>query len=290
MSRWRETAALAGLCAMALAPLVALFPDPPAFGPAGAAILAVTAILAVIGVAVRADPRRRRRMLALAAILLGTTIASIGLNAALAATTLRLPTADLLVRLFGLEGEEVDDAVLYERWVELWLACAILAALLAAGLRKAMRPVPIPSEPASPWEAEPPAALVTPWWNAATVLLWLVGCGVLAGALVDGHRTADFLRRADHAVGTITDPRDHPRIRFSTTRGTTVEFTQNGGISQALGATVPVAYLGANPAGTARADTFWANWSDVLGLVWIGGGFTLFPFYGLHAAFRAGRW
>ncbi len=289
MRRWFETAAVAGLFALAAAPFVALFPDPPAFGPAGAGILAGTAMLAMIGASFRAELRRRQGMLTAAMILLGITVAATVLNAMLASTTMRLPTADLLVRLFGLEGEEVDDAVLYERWVELWLACALVAAMLTAGLRRTMRTQPQSKRLASPWDAMRPP---TPprRWTAATVLLWLIGCGVLAGALVEGHRTADFLRRADHTTGTIADPQDHPRIRFTTAEGTEVEFTQNGDISRVLGVAVPVAYLAADPAGTARADTFWANWSDVLGLLWIGGGFTLFPFYGLRAAFRAGRW
>ena len=113
---------------------------------------------------------------------------------------------------------------------------------------------------------------MAPPWNVATVLLWLVGWGMLAGAVVDGHRTTEFLRRAVHVTGTI------------------VEYRQNGSVSRPLGAAVPVAYLAADPSGSARADTFWANWGDLLGLVWIGLGFTLFPFYGLRATFRAGRW
>ncbi len=290
MRRWVETAAAAGLFVVAAAPFAALFPDPPAFGPAGAGILVGTATLAMIGAAFRAEPRRRRGMLTAAMILLGITVAATVLNVILASTTMRLPTADLLVRLFGLEGEEVDDAVLYERWVELWVACGIVAAMLAAGLRRTMRTQPQSTRVASPWDAMRPPNPPSRPWNAATVLLWLVGCGVLAGALLDGHWTADFLRRADHTTGTIADPQDHPRIRFTTSRGTVIEFTQNGGISRALGAAVPVDYLAADPAGTARADTFWANWSDVVGMLWIGSSFTLFPFYGMRAAFRAGRW
>ena len=290
MRRWVETAAAAGLFALAAAPFVVLFPDSAAFGTFGSGILTGTATLVMVGAASRAEPQRRREMLIAAAILLGITVTATVLNVILASMTVRLPTADLLVRLFGLEGEEVDDAILYERWVELWLACALVAAMLTAGLRRTTRMQPESMKPTSPWDAMRPLTPTSRPWNAATFLLWLVGCGVLAGALVDGHRTADFLRRADHATGTIADPQDHPRIRFTTAGGTEVEFTQNGHISRVLGAAVPVAYLAADPAGTARADTFWANWSDVLGLLWIGGGFTLFPFYGMRAAFRAGRW
>ncbi len=69
MRRWFETGAVAGLFAMAAASFAALFPDPPAFGPAGAGILAGTAMLATVGAAFRAEPRRRRGMLAAAVIL-----------------------------------------------------------------------------------------------------------------------------------------------------------------------------------------------------------------------------
>ncbi len=288
MRRWAECASIAGLLAVAAIPFALLFPDPPAFGRAGIGILVALAVWATVGVAIRARPPKRRRILGTAVLLLGVTVAAIALNILLARTATKLPTADMLPRLFGLEGEEIDDAVLYERWLELWLACALVAQIVR--LRWMTQPLDTGTRPASPWDVMFPADPAQPPWNGATVLLWLVGCGVLAGALVDGHRTADFLRRADHTMGTIADPQDHPRIRFTTAGGTEVEFIQNGDISRALGATVPVAYLAADPAGTARADTFWANWSDVLGLLWIGSGFTLFPFYGLRAAFRAGRW
>ncbi len=91
-------------------------------------------------------------------------------------------------------------------------------------------------------------------------------------------------------MGTIADPQSHPIIRFATADGAVVEFRQNGDVSRPLGALVPVAYDPADPPGTARADTFWADWGDVLGLLWIGLGFTLLPLFGLRATFRAGRW
>lgn len=288
MNRWLETAALAGLCAMAAAPFVALFPDPPAFGPAGAAILAGTAILAVIGVAARAEPWRRRHMLTPAAILLGTTIASIGLNAVLAATTMRLPTADLMVRLFGLKGEEVDDAVLYERWVELWLACASVAALLTTGLRRPLRPRPGRTSPASP-------GTVTRANRGAAALDRRHGPALAYRMRCAGQRTA---RGASN--GRLPTPcrSYHRRHRRSATASShpvndgqrqVIESTQNGAVSLPARASVPVAYLATDPEGSAQADTVWVNWSTVLGLLWIGGGFRLFPFYGVRAAFRAGR-
>ncbi len=251
-------------------------------------ILSAVAIAATFGVAIRAEPVRRRRILRAAALLLRVTVCATALNILLARTAVKPPTTDVLVRLFDLKGEEVDDAVLYERWVELWLACALVAPLLARVRRTPS--LAAERDPALPWDAVVRMPPASPPLNAATVLLWLVGWGFLATGLVAGHRTADFLRRADHTTGTIADAMGHPRIRFTTAGGAAVAFRQNGGISRALGAAVPVAYLATDPAGTARADTFWANWSGVLDLLWIGGCFILFPFYGLRAAFRAGRW
>ena len=61
-------------------------------------------------------------------------------------------------------------------------------------------------------------------------------------------------------------------------------------LSRPLGAEVPVAYQTQDPKGTARADTFWADWSNMMGMLWIGLGFTLAPFFGSRAEFQAGRW
>ena len=74
-------------------------------------------------------------------------------------------------------------------------------------------------------------------------------------------------------------------MRFATIDGATVTFRQNGNISRAVGDTVPVAYDASDPAGTAQADTFLADWGNTVGLTWLGLGFTLFPFFGIRAAF-----
>ncbi len=282
-------AAVSVLLTCAAVPFVVLFPEPPAFGPEAVGIAAAAGILALLGSAWRAKPARRRSMILGATVLLGLTSAATALHI-LWATELAasIPTADLLAKLFGLQGEDIDDAVLYEEWIELWLGCALLASavmLLPRAFSRGVSKTPIPAL------AETRSAPVpSPPWNAATVALCLFGIAVLFAAVLDGHRTADFLSRADHAIGTIADPRDHPRIRFMTTDGTMVEFTQNGAVSRPLGAAVPVAYLAADPASTAQADTFWADWSGVLGLLWIGLGFTLLPFFGFRAVLRPGRW
>ena len=281
------TATIGLILVAAAFPLVVLFPEPPAFGRGAAGLAATVCVLATVGTAFRAGPAQRTRILCGAAILLAITVAAVTGNILLSGR-LTVPTVDLLPRLFGLEGEDIDDAVLYEAFVELWIGCALLAGI-AFGLLRAFRHGRSSRSAlvADPWAAAkaPPQP-----WNAATIMLWLVGWGVLAGAVVDGHWTAAFLSSAVHVTGTIADPQPHPRIRFPTQDGTVVEFTQNGSVSRPLGAAVPVAYLPDDPSGTARADTFWVNWGDVLGLSWIGLGFTLLPFFGLRGTFRAGRW
>lgn len=287
MRRWAEAVLVGLMLGLAAAPFVALFPEPPAFGRGAVGIVAVVAVLAAVGIASRAARSRRRRILRWAAALLAITVVSVVVRILLARTVAAdIPTLDILPRLFGLEGEDIDDAFLFEGWLELWLGCAVAAALVVR-VRRAARPLRA-IVPDSPWEVTPPVA--SPPWNAATVLLWLVGWVVLAVAVLDGHRTTAFLQQAVHVTGTVADAQPHPTVRFTTLDGAVIEFTQNGSVSRPPGAPLPVAYLAANPSGSARADTFWANWSDLLGLLWIGGGFTLFPFYGLRAAFRGGRW
>ena len=141
-----------------------------------------------------------------------------------------------------------------------------------------------------PWDRPALPPLPTPWWTAATILVLLIGLGALDGAVVDGRWTASFLSNPVHAAGTIADPQPHPVIRFTTADGAMVQFRQNGFVSRPSGAEVPVAYRTQDPAGTAQADTFWANWSSVLGMLWISLGFTLAPFFGFRAVLQAGRW
>ncbi len=287
MRRTLDMLATVLLLTAAAAPAAILFPQPPVFGPQTVGIAAAFGILATAGIVFRATPARRRRVLTGATVLLGLTVGATAIHILwVRVIPAEIPTADLLPKLFGLQGEDIDDALIYEEWVEMWLACALLvcAVMLMRAVRRRRRNA-ASAAAADLWRPAPSRR-----WNTATVVLWLVGVGVLVAAVVDGRRTADFLDRATRVVGTIADPQDHPRIRFMTADGTAVEFTQNGGVSRPLGASVPVAYLADDTAGTARADTFWAEWSDVLGLLWIGYAFTVPPFFGCRATFRASRW
>jgi len=112
-------------------PFVALFPEPPAFGRAAAGIVAAVAILAVMGSCFSGGDGRAVRALRRAALLLITTLVAAGLRIVLAREGWGTPpTIDVLPGLLGLHGEDIDDAVLHEAWVELWLACGAGVVLL----------------------------------------------------------------------------------------------------------------------------------------------------------------
>lgn len=270
---WRGTIATAVLLAAAMLPFVALFPEPPAFGRGAVAIVAAFVILATIGTSIRTNGTRRARIMRCAAKLLAITTAAIGLRILLSGMILSIPTPDLLPRLFDLRGEDIDGAFYYEVWLELWLVCA-LPVFLVAWTRRAARPPPGP--PGQPF-------------HAPTVLICLVGWAALAGAVLDGNRTAAFLASAVRVTGEIADDSAHPLIFFKTAEGAPVTFRQNGFVFRPQGAAIPVAYRSDDPQGTARADTVLVNWGSVVGLVWIGLGFALHPFFGFRATLRGGR-
>ena len=266
--------AIPPLLAFAAAPFVLLVPEPPAFARAALGILALVAIGMVLGTAVGRPEAGRARIARRAAILCAVTVAATLCNMLMHRLTVeRLPTADLLVRVFGLRGEDTTDAILFERFVELWLLLAV-PVVLAARL--------LPWPPPDPRPRSRPPFLP---WNAATILLFASGCVALGVAIWSGHATAAFLRAATRTEGVIADPQSHPIIRFTTQEGAVVEFRQNGFVVRPEGAPIPVAYLSEDPAGTARADTVWVNWSDTLGALWIGLPFTLLPFFGIRAEF-----
>lgn len=285
--RWVRPLATGAMLAVSSVPFVILAPEPPAFGRGAVLIVVAVTVLAVLGTSWRAGLARQAAIMRRAAAVLTVTLATVALRNLVVGHVTSIPTLDLIAQVFGLQGEDMDDAFLFEVWVELWLACAAVL-LVAGGLHRAMgRSRPAGVAPPGPWERPaPPSAR----WNAATIVMVLVGLGALGGAMVDGHWTAEFLAGSVHVTGTIADPQPHPIIRFTAADGTVAQFRQNGFVSRPLGAQVPVAYQTQDPAGTARADTFWANWSNMLGMLWVGSGFTLAPFFGFRAVFQAGRW
>lgn len=287
--RWAETLATGTVLAIAAIPFVVLFPEPPYFGRGAIGLVAAFITPATMGTAFRGDPAQRHRIMRRAITVLAVTVISLLLRLAASRYLDWVPTLEILPRLFGLEGEDIDDAFAYEGWLEIWLCCAATIVVPAvwrgaAGRRRAK------ARPSSLWDQMLVPAEAAPRWNGGTILVWLVGLSVLGGAVVQGHQTASFLAGCVRVTGTIADPQAHPIIEFTAHDGAAVRFRQNGFISREQGATVPVAYQTQDPAGTARADTFWTEWSEVLGFAWIGLGFTLAPLFGFRATFRAGRW
>ncbi len=110
-------------------------------------------ILTLTGTTFRAEQPGRRRLLASATLLLAITAGAIGARILLASNIrAKAPTLDILQKLFGLRGEDIDDAVLYEVWGELWLACALVAGLVLGCHRATHRCPSHPASGASPWD------------------------------------------------------------------------------------------------------------------------------------------
>lgn len=285
---WAETLVTGTVLAIAAVPFIGLFPEPPQFGRPAIGLVAAFVIPATMGTMYRGRSARRHQIMWRAGMVLAVTVVSLLLRVVASRYLHSIPTLDILPWLFGLEGEDIDDAFAYETWLEIWLCCAATIVIPAVWRGAASR-ARANARPPGPWDRMLVPAETMQRWNGPTILLWLVGVAALGGAVVQGHQTASFLAGCVRVTGTIADPQSHPIIEFTTYDGAVVRFRQNGSISREQGAAVPVAYQTQDPAGTARADTFWAEWSDVLGFAWIGLGFTLAPFFGFRATFRAGR-
>ena len=61
--------------------------------------------------------------------MLTVTLTAAGLRYLVSVHVMAVPTMDLLAKLIGLQGEDVDDAFLYEVWLKIWLACAAVLLL-----------------------------------------------------------------------------------------------------------------------------------------------------------------
>ncbi len=125
--------------------------------------------------------------------------------------------------------------------------------------------------------------------NSAALMLVIVGVGALIATGVQLTQTARFLTHATWTQGTVLRASAHPVIRFSTEAGTSVQFTQNGFLTRPVGAQVRVVYAVGDPAGTARAATFWTIWGAALWWLPMGLGFTVLPLMGAEVTWRWGR-
>ncbi|ULU23881.1 DUF3592 domain-containing protein [Dyella terrae] len=119
-----------------------------------------------------------------------------------------------------------------------------------------------------------------PLRNWEKVAVSVVATVVLAWALVQTYQTAVFLARCSRTTGVIIENSGHPLILFTTEAGASVQFVQNGGAVGKPGAPMPVAYDPSDPMGSARADTFFALWGSILGVLPIGLGCLAVVFLG----------
>ncbi|MGY2892456.1 DUF3592 domain-containing protein [Deinococcus sp. UYEF24] len=124
---------------------------------------------------------------------------------------------------------------------------------------------------------------------SAALGMIIVGICALVGSGVQVWQTTHFLSQATSTQGLVVKASGHPVIRFSTVAGKPVQFVQNGFLTRPLGASVPVVYSAHDPAGTARAATFWTLWGPALWLLPMGLGFTILPLLGAEVTWRSGR-
>ncbi len=129
-----------------------------------------------------------------------------------------------------------------------------------------------------------------PGWNAATVLMMLLGAAALGFAAWQGGEAARFLAGASRATGTVVAEGRDPVIRFPLAAGGAAEFRAGDGRLRAAGDAVPVAFRAEDPGGTARVASFWALWGLALLPLPMGLGFLLLPLFGARAEWRPGRW
>lgn len=128
------TAGLVLLLMAAFGPMVVLLPQPPHDLRAAGGVTLAAGIAAAGWRYVHADTRGRRHMLGAATWFCLVTAATVGTAIALQPLLVTIPVLDVLPRVFGLQGEDITDAILFEAWFELWLLCLAVsgAALLSA--------------------------------------------------------------------------------------------------------------------------------------------------------------
>ena len=114
--------------------------------------------------------------------------------------------------------------------------------------------------------------------RAQGLVLGMVGLGVIGLSVFVGNVTADFLRSARRAEGTVTAleaGNSHVRVEFMDQSGRRVVFPGNGWISHRVGERVPVVYSDDNPTATAHLDEPGSVWSWTVSLAAIGVGLSL---------------
>jgi hypothetical protein len=113
LRRWVEMMAISLALAVSAFPFVVLAPEPPAFGRGAALIVTSIAILATMGTSWQAGTAQRTGIVGRAAAVLTITAAAAGLRYMLAGHILAVPTMDLLAKVFDLQGEDINEALMH---------------------------------------------------------------------------------------------------------------------------------------------------------------------------------
>ncbi len=125
----------------------------------------------------------------------------------------------------------------------------------------------------------------------------LAGVVALAIGVWQGYSTARFKQRALTATGRVLGDNGassgefsaHPGIEFRTATGALVRYRQNGMGGRPVGATMPVLYDPADPAGTAVVSGFWTLWFPAVGPLLMGALFVAVVLGGAEIGVRGAR-
>lgn len=136
------TLGLTVLLVLAFGPMVVLLPHPPAYLQAVGGAVLVAGVGLAVRRHIRATPQGHRTMRTAAAVLCLATVAATAANIALQPVFVTVPTFDVLPWAFGLQGEDINDAVLFEVWFELWLLCLVVLGSTVMAVRVMWRRLP----------------------------------------------------------------------------------------------------------------------------------------------------
>jgi len=132
-SRLLSTAALAAAFLAAILPPLALFPVESTW-----MLLAVPLIVAVLCDAAQQSATARRRALWWAGVVIGLDFSALLLQGLLESRWW-VPYPHILGPLLSLDGEHGYNAVMFEIWLECWIALAVLLAALVMLVRRLRR-------------------------------------------------------------------------------------------------------------------------------------------------------
>ena len=114
-----------------------------------------------------------------------------------------------------------------------------------------------------------------------TVLLMLVGIGLLCFTAWRVGATQHFLAGSARAEGVVRGGAHHPTVFFTAADGRDVSFVARSSFGTLPeNAAVRIAYDPTDPAGTAMVVDWWSVWVGPLWILPAGLAFTLLPLFG----------